>query len=82
MADLRMGTLHKGDNSSALANTASESTTHMEVCRVFRASEFHLFWFLACKAFLKFSNKKLTAELLFGPHKLMISAKWYYFTIH
>lgn len=58
MADLRIGTLHKGDSLSALANNTSESATHMEVRRIFRASVFHLFWFLVCKAFLKFNNKK------------------------
>lgn len=64
MANVGIGTLHEGDSSSAVANTASESTALMEVCRRFGALEFHLFWFLACKAFLKFNNKKLTAELL------------------
>lgn len=88
VAGIWIGTLHKGGNLSALANKAvnvkniSERVTPMEVCRAFRASVIHLFWFLVCKAFLKFNNKNATEEPLFVPCKLMYSTNWYYFSIH
>lgn len=65
VAGVLIGTLHKGDNLSALANKAvnvkntSESTTPVKVCRAFRTSVVHLFWFLVWKAFLKANIKKM-----------------------
>jgi len=63
VAGVRIGSLHKGDYLSALANKAvnvkdtSESATPVEIYRAFRASIVHLFWFLVWKAFFNFNNK-------------------------